>query len=148
MKFLSFSSMIILLVFGVYGCRQETQDIPGKPLVDTHWLFSSVEGDTSGISDISPRPYLLIRPGEKGLRFQVFAGCNNMLGQLETDSISTLRFSRIASTRKMCPKMDLEDRLSTLLPEVNGFEINGTSLSLFRDKDLIAELDAGSHQRH
>lgn len=125
----------------VSSCASEPTS--GRPLVETHWLFTSVDGDTSGIGGISPRPYLMVRPGKDGLRFQVYAGCNNILGHLETDSVSMLRFSRIASTRKACLQMELENRLQGVLPMVDGYEIAGDQLKLMDGKELRAALQAG-----
>ena len=139
--------LLSFILIGVTACEEEKSHLPSKPMIDTHWIFSSVEGDTSGIGGVSPRPYLLIRPGEEGLRFQVFAGCNNMLGHLETDSVSTMKFSRIASTRKMCPEIQLEDKLSGILPEITGFTIEGAKLTLLRNEDEVATLKAGTHHR-
>lgn len=121
----------------------KTEQTAGRPLVETHWLFSEVDGDTTGIEGISPRPYMLIRPGTNGLRFQVFAGCNNILGHIETDSLQELRFNRIASTRKSCLQMKLETRIQGILPMVDGFRIKGESLELLDGQQIMLRLDAG-----
>jgi len=140
MRLIPFFSILAALLV-LFACA--TEKGPSRPLGETHWIFTTVDGDTAGIGGITPRPYLLIRPGKEGLRFQVYGGCNNMLGHIETDSIAELRFSRIASTRKMCPKMTLEDRLQGILPMVDGYAIEGDVLKLMDGLELRAELKAG-----
>lgn len=128
-------------MLGILSCQES--EAPARPLVETHWLIRSVDGDTSGVSGLSPRPYLMIREGSEGMRFQVHAGCNNMLGHVETDSVSSLRFTRIASTRKMCERMELEDAMQAILPEIDAFRISGETLYLSAGKAERVMLEAG-----
>ena len=142
MRFLLSISLVVALI--IFSCKSEAPEAPpARDLVETHWLIASVEGDTSGISGKIPRPYLLIRPGVDGMRFQVHAGCNNILGHIQTDTVSTLRFSRIASTKKACLRMALEERVQRVLPDVDAFRIVGEQLRLMTGDEVVAVLNAG-----
>lgn len=137
-------STLLILPFILFSCKSEVPDAPpARDLVETHWLIASVEGDTSGITGKIPRPYLLIRPGVDGMRFQVHAGCNNILGHIETDTVSALRFSRIASTKKACLQMALEERVQRVLPEIDAFRIVGEELRLKAGDEVVVVLNAG-----
>lgn len=53
-------------------------------------------------------------------------GCNAISGIFTADS-ANISFSEGAATMMLCPDMQVEDAVKAILPNVNGYQLNGDS---------------------
>lgn len=60
-------------------------------------------------------------------------GCNNFFGQFNQND-ENIEFSKVASTKMMCPNIKTEDAFAKVLSGVKTFKIKGESMSFF-DKE-------------
>ncbi len=67
-----------------------------------------------------------------GKRLYGNAGCNNVMGVIELDTLKEgmMSFSQVASTRRMCADMDLENKVMFALEKVAGYEKAPEGLAL------------------
>ncbi|MGX1882519.1 META domain-containing protein [Streptomyces sp. NPDC055287] len=109
----------------------ETKPEPAARLLGTEWRVESLrDGDTATSlpGDAAGKAKLIF--GEDG-SVGGHLGCNNVSGKAKVSG-STLTFSKIATTRKLCtpPVMDAERALLKVLDGKTSYEIRERALSL------------------
>lgn len=109
----------------------ETQPEPAASLLGTEWQVESLrDGDTATSlpGDAAGKAKLVF--GEDG-SVGGHLGCNNVSGKAKVSG-STITFSKIATTRKMCrpPVMDAERALLKILEGKATYEVRERALSL------------------
>ncbi|WP_338120171.1 META domain-containing protein [Streptomyces agglomeratus] len=109
----------------------ETKPEPAARLLGTEWRVESLrDGDTATSlpEDAAAKAKLFF--GEDG-SVGGNLGCNNVSGKAKVSG-STITFSKIATTRKLCPPavMDTEDALLKILDGKAEYEIRERALSL------------------
>jgi len=72
-------------------------------------------------------------------------GCNNYTGTIEKVTDEKIEFSQMASTRKMCPDMQVPDRYLKAISQVSGYKLNGLNLILLDHlgKEVLTLLKGG-----
>lgn len=102
------------------------------PLTDTNWQLVEWEG----------RPFAAT--GEqytlkltKDGRLSGMGNCNRLMGAFETPRTGIIKFSAMASTRMMCPDQQTESKFTQMLPEVDGYGLDGDMLMLFKGGERI-----------
>lgn len=104
-----------------------------KPLTGTEWhLVRMMEVDLSIGDD-----QFVFSFGQDG-RFSGVGACNRMMGGYATTPKGGMKFSGVASTRMMCPDVDLETKLSGILEAATHYEIDGDILMLLHDGEVQA----------
>ncbi len=58
-------------------------------------------------------------------------GCNSMFGEIETLTESNIRFSKIGSTKMMCPDMQVSNAFTTALGETATYKIENLHLYFY-----------------
>ncbi|WP_372758047.1 DUF4377 domain-containing protein [Mariniflexile sp.] len=58
-------------------------------------------------------------------------GCNNYTGSIKNITSDNIEFSALASTRKMCPNMQVSDKFNQALSKTTGFKRENLNLFLF-----------------
>lgn len=128
------ASLLILLVL-VAVSWTSTAMAAEAPLIDTRWTLASVRGEPA---EPGRTPAYLIFAVDGGVSGNT--GCNN-LGAVYTHDGDRLSFSPIMTTRMYCAAAAFTERaLVTALPEVTGWAIDGTRLTLTgADGTVLAE---------
>lgn len=70
-----------------------------------------------------------------------FLGCNNVTGEYMVSG-TALEFGSLASTKRACPSLALEDRCHRALQAAVRYEIRGTWLILYGDEGELATFEA------
>lgn len=127
-------AVMIVLVCGCCACRKGKN---AKPLVGTQWhLVRMMERDLS----IGPDQFVFTF-GEDG-SFSGKGACNHMMGGYTTTDKGGMAFSGVASTRMMCPDVDLESELGKILDATTHYEIDGDMLMLLSNGEMQAVFQA------
>ena len=109
-------------------------------LEDTTWALLELNGKTITVKVNDKAPYLELN-SQKASAYG-FGGCNRFFGSYETSGRS-LTFGAMGATRMACPEgMDQEQELFTVLGSITRYEIHGSKLMLFADKELVARFEA------
>lgn len=99
------------------------------------WVLEEMEGQQITPSDFEnelPR----VEINTSANRFVGFAGCNEMKGTLFSEK-SRLRFTRVATTKMMCPDSTNEAAFLQDLQSVTQFDIKDNRLYLFNPSGLL-----------
>jgi len=101
---------------------------PDRPLVNTYWKLTRLEGqDVTAVSGRA-EPHLVLRTD--GRTVDGSGGCNRLGGSYQLDG-ARLEFGALATTKMMCADtIDLERRLVQSLATVRGWRIHGDDLDL------------------
>ncbi|MCI5718769.1 MAG: META domain-containing protein [Alistipes sp.] len=130
----SMMAVMALLVVGCCACRKGKN---AKPLVGTQWhLVRMMERDLK----IAPDQFVFTFNAEG--RFAGKGACNRMMGGYTTTDKGEMKFSGVASTRMMCPDVDLEGELGQILDKTTHYEIDGDMLMLLSNGELQAVFQA------
>ncbi len=123
-----------LFVVGCCACRKGKN---AKPLVGTQWhLVRMMERDLS----IEPEQFLFTFEADG--RFGGIGACNRMMGGYTTTDKGGIKFSNVASTRMMCPDVDLENELGKIFDSATHYEIDGDMLMLLSNGEMQAVFKA------
>ena len=89
-----------------------------------------------GDTDVSSNK-LVITFDETSNKVSGFAGCNSFFGSYEAEN-STIKFSNMASSKKLCPNaiMNFETQFLKSLNSVNSFSVNDNLIS-FSENDSV-----------
>lgn len=127
-------ALMALLAVGCCACRKGKN---AKPLVGTSWhLVRMMERDLQ----IEPDQFLFTFDAEG--RFGGKGACNRMMGGYTTTDKGGMKFSAVASTRMMCPDVELESELGKILEATTHYEIDGDMLLLLSNGELQAVFQA------
>jgi len=77
-----------------------------------------------------------------GNRINGNSGCNNFTGTYKIESGNKLHFSDMASTRKMCLDMTVEDLMNELFRNVDNYTLQHDTLSLNQGETILAQFMA------
>ena len=135
---------VFILGLGISACKSNTmtskneQTITTESLVEKKWKLIEING--VALSSMNPQPaieaFILFRAGEN--RVSGVSGCNNFTGTYKLGSGATLQFSGVASTRKMCIDMTVEDQMNKLFQTVDSYTIQEGILSLKQGATVLA----------
>lgn len=116
------------------ACRQRTKN--AKPLEGTVWHLVQIEGrDTAletGTFDIT-----LDNGNLSGI-----GACNRLMGSYTVSPKSGIRFGAIASTRMMCPNVEMEAQLAAVLESATHYDIDYDILMIMQDGTIKAMFKA------
>lgn len=128
------AAVMALLIVGCCACRNGKN---AKPLVGTSWhLVRMMERDLQ----IGADQFLFTFDAEG--RFAGKGACNRMMGGYTTTEKGEMKFSGVASTRMMCPDVDLEGELGQILDRTTHYEIDGDMLLLLSNGEMQAVFQA------
>jgi heat shock protein HslJ len=71
-------------------------------------------------------------------RFSGVGACNRMMGDYSTTATGAISFGELAGTRVMCPRVDLEAKMSKIISQATHYEIDGDMLLLLSNGELQA----------
>ncbi|MFC3875240.1 META domain-containing protein [Neisseria musculi] len=85
--------------------------------------------EAAGADKIAPQTVIAFNDDK--LQFGIATNCNRLFGGYQsTVKNKILKFSAVASTRKACPDMETEQRLSRALPQVRTYRLRGNTLEM------------------
>ena len=106
-------------------------------LIDKKWKLFELAG--AAISSMNPQPatepFITFTKENK---VNGNSGCNGFLGTYVLASKNQLHFSGMASTRKMCLDMTIEDQMNKLFQVVDSYSIQNNILSLKQGESTLA----------
>lgn len=130
--------MINLILFLFLSLNTTSPEIiqTHSMVVDSeHTLFNNWKIiKIKGLDKVSINPTIEFKQEESGV--SGFAGCNSFNGSFELKG-KEIKFGPIASTRKMCQDMSVEDQFTKILTEVARYEVVKRELYLYDVKDEI-----------
>lgn len=136
-KLLFIASAVALAALMCGACCACRKGKNNKPLIGTEWhLVRMMETDLSITGD-----QFNFRFGEDG-RVAGVGACNRMMGSYAVTYKGGMKFSEMASTRMMCPDVDLETKLGGILDATTHYEIDGDMLMLLHDGEVQAVFKA------
>lgn len=112
--------------------------------IKAKWILVSIENfitekelEESGIT----KPFLVIEDNISG-----YTGCNNMMGGSAEIIKNSIKFSAMATTKKMCmgKANEIEGRFLAILQEATRFELNSVTLVLFEEEKKLATFKAAN----
>lgn len=109
-------------------------------LTNTRWILRTLGGEAVPIEPNQRPAFLQFGHGQDD-RVLGRAGCNTFRGGFMVDG-QKLEFGALATTRKACPDMSLEDRFYRALGQVDRHEIQGTWLILQGQAGELATFEA------
>ena len=139
MKLITLVGAGLFIVGSAFTLKKEKhrQDLP---LYATKWVLKKTHsGGTEQVVDI---PAFLRFNREKGSAGGN-GGCNSFGSTLSVKG-NQVGFRDIFSTKMFCEGAQAtEDLFFRLLEKVNRYEITGSKLNLYRDRELLLEFEAG-----
>lgn len=128
--------MVLLLVLTANKCRKEGPTM--ADLMNTKWLFQSVDGQTVTMPESVERPWIqLTDDGVQG-----FGGCNRLMGGYELNDAS-LKFPGVAATRMYCEAVQkTENAITSALSKADNYTFKDGLLSLRSGDQVLATLIA------
>lgn len=111
-----------------------------NPLLDFKWNLISLLGD-SPVQDMAEKqPHILFFPG-KPILVKGNTGCNTLSGSVVFSGKSSLTFSKMAVTRKLClgGASSLEMKLLTALEKSSRWQLEGDTLVFLNNKVVMAK---------
>jgi heat shock protein HslJ len=119
--------------------RETCGSMKAANLEDTRWALLELNGKTITVKVNDRAPYLELN--SKKASAYGFGGCNRFFGSYESSGHS-LSFGAMGATRMACPEgMNEEQELFTALSATTRYEIHGSKLMLFADKQLVARFE-------
>lgn len=134
--FVMFAALSLAVVFvSCCACRKGKNN---KPLTGTEWhLVRMMSGDLS----IKPDQFVFAF-GKDG-NFSGVGACNRMMGSYTATEKGGMTFGGdMASTRMMCPDIELESKFAEILSTITHYEIDGDMLMLLSNGEVRAILKA------
>lgn len=126
MKNINYFSLV-LIAFFISSCKvNESNNASSDQSIYKKWLFQKLDG-----IDISNNKPIFIE-FFKDNKFSGFSGCNNVFGNFEITNQNQIKFSSVASTKKMCNEesMKIEQQIFDVLSSTNNFSISNNTLFL------------------
>ena len=106
-------------------------------LVDKKWKLYEIAG--SAVSAKNPEAFITFTKANK---VNGNSGCNGFAGSYVLAPKRQLHFSGMASTRKMCLDMTIEDQMNKLFQMVDSYSIQNDILSLKQGEVTLAQFIA------
>lgn len=136
------SVILAAVCYGLMGvvasCRWAVRsDDPPVPLEGTMWMLSNLNG--KGMLTGPGRPYIKMEAGH----LYGFGGCNRMGGLYDLVG-GRLVIRKIAMTRLLCDRMEVEQAFVDALPRCDSLKQEGSRLVLKQHGESVMVLEAQS----
>ena len=144
---------VFVLGLGTTACKSNRNVISGKfssnsdlsrideNLVEKKWTLTEING--VALSSMDPKPtieaFIIFQVNEN--RVSGNSGCNNFSGTYKSESGGAMKFSGVASTRRMCLDMTIENQMNKIFGEVDNYSIQNGVLILYKTKTALAKFE-------
>lgn len=95
------------------------------------WALTSLFGKALSDLEALPEKSITMELHLKDKRVMGSDGCNNFNGSIQVVGQNVLKLGPVASTRMMCPNMEVSDRFNKALSKVEAYEIKDMTLYLY-----------------
>lgn len=130
-----------LLLFAACTARIQDMTTEKDIIQDTYWMLVSLEGeDVQGPID-TRTAYVRFEEGKN--KVNGYTGCNDFFGNYELND-DKVQLSGIGTTRMMCPGIEQERRLLSVLERTDAYSISDYLLTLYSNGTAIATFRAGN----
>lgn len=114
-----------------YILKKVKQDI-----IEKYWKLIELNGNEVVWDDkTNKEPYIILKIADN--RVVGNGSCNNLMGAYELKEGNEISFSRVASTLRACPNMDLESKFLKIFDLVNKYSIDGEILMFFDSNNNV-----------
>jgi len=129
--FVAFTAAVLAIVCAACcACRKGKNN---KPLTETEWhMVRMMSTDMPAESD------RFVLTFAKDGNVNGVGACNRIMGGYTATEKGGMTFGRMASTRMMCPDMELEDEFLKVLNSTTHYEIDGDMLMLLNNGEVQA----------
>ncbi|MEO5966616.1 MAG: META domain-containing protein [Ferruginibacter sp.] len=125
-----------LFAFAVFGCNstktssQNVEDTAHNKIEETYWKLTKLEGkDVKMGAGQDVEPHFMLKTGEKTMF--ATSGCNTLNSEYKLEKGDRIRFTKLATTLKLCPDMVLnEGDFFKVFELADNYTIVGDTLSL------------------
>lgn len=129
-----FAVLIAIMSIGCCACRKGKNN---KSITGERWhLVRMMERDLQITAE-----QFLFSFGADG-KFSGMAACNQLMGDYSITERGDMKFTNVASTRRMCREADLESQFTDILNRTTHYEIDGEMLMLLSNGEMQAVLKA------
>ena len=132
---------VFVLGLGMSACKSKgvTSKNETANLVEKKWKLIEING--VALTSMNPQPaieaFIMFQANEN--RVSGVSGCNNFTGTYKAGPGTTLQFSGVASTRKMCLDMTVEDQMNKLFQTVDSYTVQDGTLSFKQGGAVLAK---------
>lgn len=103
---------------------------PLAPIVEKYWKLKTLNGKDIVMADHQEREIFITLKAEDN-RVTGFAGCNTITGEYSLETGNRIRFSKMATTLRLCPEVAIdESEFLEVFELANNYTINGDQLAL------------------
>jgi len=140
---------ICFFIFGMSACKSKETvkseanssliaTATDKGVVEKKWKLTEING--VALSTMTPQPAVeaFIFFQANGDRVNGCSGCNNFTGTYKMGPGSALHFSGVASTRKMCIDMTVEDQMNKIFQAIDSYTFQDGTLNLKQGETVLA----------
>ncbi len=127
-------TLVALMLGGCCACRKGKNNLP---LQGTEWHLMRMMGKDLAL-DNDKFVFTFSADGE----FAGVGACNRIFGAYKSNDARALSFENIASTRRMCPDVNLETEFATILDRATHYEVDGNVLMILSNGEVQAILMA------
>ncbi|RZK20809.1 MAG: META domain-containing protein [Hymenobacter sp.] len=103
---------------------------PAAPLFETRWVLRMLDKQVVTVPAGGQEAYLLLRRTGAA---EGQGSCNRFRGSASADSLQSLTFSPLLSTRMACPALATEQAFTRALAATHSYRISGDTLRLYTD---------------
>lgn len=122
-------------IYGVHSakvaCTSVEKKVDDRLKMNGIWVLETLMGELLPETDL-PRPRIEISVSE--MRYMGSDGCNSLNGSMEKLCEKEIKFGMAASTRMMCPDMQVADLFGPTLLKVSSYDVGDMQLIL-RDEE-------------
>ncbi len=110
--------------YGLYTLKKLKKD---EPIFGRKWILKAIDGqEIKSSEDYTDAIIFLSEDGSLSGN----ASCNNFNGTYKVAEDGTIKFGPMATTKKMCGDMRVEDRFLAGMGQVNKYVVHGAKMSL------------------
>lgn len=109
----------------------DNEKLPLQRLYDI-WGLKEING-----KKVDASKGVVLEMNTKEMTFNGNTSCNNVFGRLDSDAKTSLNFTDIGSTRKLCQDMSLETEYLSSLSKVKSFQLKGLRLLMFDESGNV-----------
>jgi|GEM_PF-523591 len=124
--------------------KNQTQKDVAK-LENSKWILNSWNGQDMTETEIDQNIFFTLNPVEN--RVNGFSGCNTFMGTYKRHEDSKISFSKMATTRKMCRDLKIEEsEILGIFEAADAYAIVGNTLELKKGTHTLASFKKSKKQ--
>ncbi len=128
-----------LAIATLFSCSMGNKSHTVEQIESTQWNLTTLKGNADSLFADPTNFTLLFSSTDK--RVAGTGACNNFMGNYAFAGKDSLTLNIVGHTMMMCPNQENEDIYFKLLKEVNRYSASNGKLTLFNNKDVVAEFE-------